>query len=72
MNKQTERAFVGGYITPQQAAKVKALAALRGETVSGLLRYLIDDAAAKAVAPTVPMHSRGAEVVETQHAAAAP
>lgn len=69
MNKQIERAFVGGYMTPQQAAKAKALAALHGQTVSGLLRYLIENAAAEAT--VLKTHNRTGEVYETQPGAVA-
>ena len=70
-------AFVGGWCTPAQKAKLAALAQLRGQSVNRTLVRLIDDAAARALGgleedpgatPAAAKQNRGA-MSETQRAA---
>ena len=70
----TNPAFVGGYVTDAQRDRLRALAALRGQSVNRLLADLIDHAVgAAADAPLAPAgkHNRADDVLADGGAVAA-
>jgi hypothetical protein len=64
--KDAYSAFIGGFMLPVQRDRLRALAQLRGVTVSAVLRSLIDDAAARAAGqaflPSEPIAAGNTEV----------
>jgi hypothetical protein len=62
--KITKPVFVGGYVTPQQQAGLRALATLEGTSVNRVLCKLIDNAIAAAISNAhQPMHNGAGEAL---------
>lgn len=61
MKSGEERVFIGGWVTAAQKKKLYAVATLRGETVNGLLRALIDEALPETVTIGTMPETNGAD-----------